>query len=103
MLEPLRVVVKERADRATQRHDGNPGGRLQPWDQPNQIAYQNENEKDGEERRVVLHMVPNDLVALAEHESFNPFKRMLQGAGRFHRSEERRVGKECRSRWSPYH
>src|ERR1041385_7388386 len=25
----------------------------------------------------------------------------LQGIG--HRSEERRVGKECRSRWSPYH
>ena len=28
------------------------------------------------------------------------------GAGsdhRNHRSEERRVGKECRSRWSPYH
>ena len=24
-----------------------------------------------------------------------------EGAGR--RSEERRVGKECRSRWSPYH
>ena len=23
--------------------------------------------------------------------------------GRFLRSEERRVGKECRSRWSPYH
>src|ERR1041384_3701262 len=23
--------------------------------------------------------------------------------GRVHRSEERRVGKECRSRWSPYH
>ena len=23
--------------------------------------------------------------------------------GRIHRSEERRVGKECRSRWSPYH
>ena len=22
---------------------------------------------------------------------------------RAHRSEERRVGKECRSRWSPYH
>ena len=22
---------------------------------------------------------------------------------KFHRSEERRVGKECRSRWSPYH
>ncbi len=24
-------------------------------------------------------------------------------AGRSNRSEERRVGKECRSRWSPYH
>src|SRR2546421_8944200 len=35
---------------------------------------------------------------------------VLNGAGinlvafaRFNRSEERRVGKECRSRWSPYH
>ena len=25
------------------------------------------------------------------------------GAGEARRSEERRVGKECRSRWSPYH
>ena len=25
------------------------------------------------------------------------------GGKRFNRSEERRVGKECRSRWSPYH
>ena len=23
--------------------------------------------------------------------------------GKVYRSEERRVGKECRSRWSPYH
>ena len=32
----------------------------------------------------------------------------LDGTGRYEidtgcRSEERRVGKECRSRWSPYH
>ena len=26
-----------------------------------------------------------------------------QGIARLERSEERRVGKECRSRWSPYH
>ena len=26
-----------------------------------------------------------------------------QGASHAARSEERRVGKECRSRWSPYH
>ena len=29
--------------------------------------------------------------------------RELERAGEIDRSEERRVGKECRSRWSPYH
>ncbi len=29
--------------------------------------------------------------------------RGLDSIGKFDRSEERRVGKECRSRWSPYH
>src|SRR3712207_9293360 len=29
--------------------------------------------------------------------------RMVGGATHSQRSEERRVGKECRSRWSPYH
>ena len=28
---------------------------------------------------------------------------MINGEGLLLRSEERRVGKECRSRWSPYH
>src|SRR5256885_8812287 len=28
---------------------------------------------------------------------------MVEGAAHVDRSEERRVGKECRSRWSPYH
>ena len=27
----------------------------------------------------------------------------IEEACEVHRSEERRVGKECRSRWSPYH
>src|SRR5256886_7077655 len=31
------------------------------------------------------------------------FGRTLAPRGAFDRSEERRVGKECRSRWSPYH
>src|SRR2546422_10340740 len=30
-------------------------------------------------------------------------KRVARGAAVWTRSEERRVGKECRSRWSPYH
>ena len=30
-------------------------------------------------------------------------KRVIHTSADFDRSEERRVGKECRSRWSPYH
>src|SRR3712207_5475709 len=34
----------------------------------------------------------------------NPYMQAFCGEAVFrHRSEERRVGKECRSRWSPYH
>src|SRR2546430_14396413 len=32
-----------------------------------------------------------------------PEQRCLPGVPQLRRSEERRVGKECRSRWSPYH
>ena len=32
-----------------------------------------------------------------------PDERLDKLAEMYHRSEERRVGKECRSRWSPYH
>src|SRR2546422_11375272 len=41
----------------------------------------------------------------AGENAFNPaISLILQGtAARNSRSEERRVGKECRSRWSPYH
>ena len=31
------------------------------------------------------------------------FPLLLIAGGGLNRSEERRVGKECRSRWSPYH
>src|SRR3712207_8949488 len=36
-------------------------------------------------------------------EAPRPPERGLRPAGLPERSEERRVGKECRSRWSPYH
>ena len=32
-----------------------------------------------------------------------PFAARILEVGEHERSEERRVGKECRSRWSPYH
>ena len=35
--------------------------------------------------------------------SDGPIKNVIQSLFQFNRSEERRVGKECRSRWSPYH
>src|SRR2546430_11557196 len=41
-------------------------------------------------------------VRLAEETVFDP-QVIRDHALRFDRSEERRVGKECRSRWSPYH
>src|SRR5258706_12049776 len=41
---------------------------------------------DREEACELAHLLDTDLLALL-----------------FRRSEERRVGKECRSRWSPYH
>ena len=40
----------------------------------------------------------------AEARNYNLSLLFTQGpSGEYLRSEERRVGKECRSRWSPYH
>src|SRR5256885_9794909 len=51
----------------------------------------------------------DDLDRDADHDRGKQGNRKTQqeraggGEGRGGRSEERRVGKECRSRWSPYH
>src|SRR2546422_7425905 len=45
----------------------------------------------------VAHLEEREGV-LARHQELAPHP-----GGWRHRSEERRVGKECRSRWSPYH
>src|SRR5256885_17135331 len=39
----------------------------------------------------------------AERGVFGRKRPYMQVVRAHHRSEERRVGKECRSRWSPYH
>src|SRR2546425_6916220 len=49
-----------------------------------------------ERKRQVLLLLPHALIVEQLRRRENP-----QLVGR--RSEERRVGKECRSRWSPYH
>ena len=63
------------------------------------IRYLAWKERSGEESRVTLkefladiNQVYNDDIILVVH-----------SMGGLLRSEERRVGKECRSRWSPYH
>src|SRR2546422_11608775 len=43
------------------------------------------------------------LEAMATHTTFLEERRTEVGSRLTTRSEERRVGKECRSRWSPYH
>ena len=48
---------------------------------------------------------PNDMIITFNYDVV--LERSLEAVGKpfrlFGRSEERRVGKECRSRWSPYH
>ena len=46
---------------------------------------------------------PEELLVLARDKGVPVIRTRLKTAEFFGRSEERRVGKECRSRWSPYH
>src|SRR3712207_3792846 len=52
------------------------------------------------------HIDPADFTTTIDNEYF-PLKPgttfVYEGGAQHGRSEERRVGKECRSRWSPYH
>ena len=48
--------------------------------------------------------IPNiDLINYLQFDNKGIASGALSGFVVFARSEERRVGKECRSRWSPYH
>src|SRR5256885_5116812 len=50
------------------------------------------------------HLPRHDRVTFADHDPRGvPIHRLISGGVPQERSEERRVGKECRSRWSPYH
>ena len=50
--------------------------------------------------RLYLPLYIDDKIPREHKDSIDMARDMLR---RSHRSEERRVGKECRSRWSPYH
>ena len=51
---------------------------------------------------VVAYTAAGEPRARAVKLPSEPFDGRVHEAA-MHRSEERRVGKECRSRWSPYH
>ena len=60
--------------------------------------------------RVNCYLIEDDPLTLVDvgpnsGKALDELERALGGHGRRieDRSEERRVGKECRSRWSPYH
>src|SRR5258708_36247958 len=53
---------------------------------------------------VIAQDVTRDyLIELAKRTERLKLTNVMFALGEPHRSEERRVGKECRSRWSPYH
>src|SRR2546426_11174549 len=52
--------------------------------------------------RVLLGLLPLEQAPPEVHEE-DELRREQQERADRDRSEERRVGKECRSRWSPYH
>ena len=57
-----------------------------------QAVFRQMGSEEQEAKLVADHLIAANL---AGHDS--------HGIGMIPRSEERRVGKECRSRWSPYH
>jgi len=62
------------------------------------LVYGQMNEPPGARARVAL-----SALAIAEYFRDEENRDMLLFIDNIFRSEERRVGKECRSRWSPYH
>src|SRR2546429_8885171 len=52
---------------------------------------------------IVAEVLPDLGLLRAVFQGFGRRSRIQKGETAILRSEERRVGKECRSRWSPYH
>ena len=59
------------------------------------------------EKKIKLNETQLDIIPFTFKQTFNKNEiKSIQeklSLSEFCRSEERRVGKECRSRWSPYH
>ena len=67
------------------------------------LTYDDDHVPKDKSGRLVLR--PDDLKNFLKRvrKDVYPGKIRYYAVGEYGRSEERRVGKECRSRWSPYH
>ena len=103
---PEKIKIKMSMPGITQRHlaltrgaTSGPGGQLAqpaPWPRP-QGAW-------GPQAPLPGMSSSSSFLSLQKHEFCTLFLRSCCSWRLFSiRSEERRVGKECRSRWSPYH
>src|SRR2546430_14589924 len=63
-------------------------------------ALSSPSKSDLQQASIIRVSSPADRGAI---QALLPGSPWIAGAPEFLRSEERRVGKECRSRWSPYH
>ena len=72
------------------------------WNEFNKVPYDTMNWEGIDGSKVFTHMITTLGVGQPETSFFTTYNGMLHPDA-IMRSEERRVGKECRSRWSPYH
>ena len=66
-------------------------------------THQQPSNQQENQTRKLIEKLPSDRVIVMGDFNATPESASVQEMKKILRSEERRVGKECRSRWSPYH
>src|ERR1017187_3162303 len=77
------VVVEKGKERAAKRNNHIRGGRLQPRNQPQQVAEQDEQAQNGDEAEEALEVVTDDGFALLGDKLMDSFRDVLQRIGFF--------------------
>src|SRR5258708_38574018 len=94
----------QNSDRPKKFGNGNGNGRIAMPISPDKLPPQNlDAEKSLLGALLLDRDAMNKIADLVKAEDFYQRGHQLIAQAAFTRSEERRVGKECRSRWSPYH
>ena len=58
---------------------------------------------NGGGKSVLMLLLLQNMIPNCTLDDKQPIEKLFRTGSGSNRSEERRVGKECRSRWSPYH